>query len=497
MAVTEVILLVIHFSVLLVLSLYGLHRYQLAFLCIKHRNDDPIVASPQKSLPMVTVQLPIFNEKFVIQRLIDRVCSLDYPRELLEIQVLDDSTDETCRLARQAVDEWRNQGIDIVYIHRVDRRGFKAGALEAGVAIAKGEFIAVFDADFLPDQDFLRQTIPHFSSKNIGMVQARWGHINRDESLITRAQAILLDGHFLVEHLARHRSGRFFNFNGTAGIWRRACICDAGGWHHETLTEDLDLSYRAQLKGWEFVYLRDVLAPAELPVDLNAFKTQQHRWAKGSIQVAMKLLPTILRSRITLKQKIEAFVHLTNNFAYVLMLVMSILTPIAIQIRIEHGWHHAFLIDLPVFAGATLSICSFYLLSQKEAGTGWLKRALDIPMTLAIGIGLAVNNTRAVLEACFRYKTGFVRTPKVAKNKTAVGNPTYRGKLEFTTFFELTFAAIYIYSSIYCIQHSVWLALPFMLLFAAGFSCLGLTCLIHGFALSRKARRPITSQNTA
>lgn len=497
MAITEVILLVIHFSVLCILAVYGVHRYHLAFLCIKHRNDHPVAPDSPTRLPCVTVQLPIYNEKFVTERLIHRVCHLDYPRELLEIQILDDSTDETSRIARRAVEHWQEQGVDIVYIHRVDRRGYKAGALEAGVAVAKGELVAVFDADFLPEKDFLSQTVPHFSNGNVGMVQARWGHINRHESLITRAQGILLDGHFLVEHLARNRSGRFFNFNGTAGIWRRTCICDAGGWHHETLTEDLDLSYRAQLKGWDFVYLRDVIAPAELPADINAFKTQQHRWAKGSIQVAIKLLPTILRSHMSLRQKVEAFVHLTNNFAYVLMLIMSVLTPIAIRIRIEHGWHHAFLIDLPVFAGATLSICSFYLLSQKEAGPGWLRRALDIPMTLAIGIGLAVNNAKGVMEACFGYKTAFARTPKVAKSTLGADNPTYRGKLEFTTFIELAFAAIYVHSSIYCIQHSVWLALPFMLLFATGFLCLGLACLVQGVVVIRRSRRPITSQHTA
>ena len=272
------------------------------------------------------MQLPLFNEMYVAARLLDAIALLEYPRDKLEIQVLDDSTDETQAICRAKVEELANQGLDIQYIHRTDRTGFKAGALEHGLKTARGEFVMVFDADFLPPVDFIERTVHFFTNAKVGMVQVRWDHVNRDYSRLTELQAMMLDGHFVIEHTARHRSGRFFNFNGTAGIWRREAIADAGGWSHDTLTEDMDLSYRAQLRGWEFIYLKDVVSPAELPVEMNAFKSQQFRWAKGSIQVAKKLLPTIWRSKdVPFNVKLEAFFHLTNNFAYPLLLLLSIL----------------------------------------------------------------------------------------------------------------------------------------------------------------------------
>src|SRR6186713_3314657 len=289
MTPSETLILATYFFVLVILAVYGWHRYYLVYLYMKNKGRIPVPAGKLEAWPAVTIQLPIYNEMYVADRLIDAVCEIDYPRELLEIQVLDDSTDETTEIAELAVRRHAARGFDITYLHRVDRRGYKAGALEAGLKVAKANFIAIFDADFVPSKDFLRKTLPHFTDAKVGMVQARWGHINQDYSLLTKIQAILLDAHFVLEHGGRNRANCFFNFNGTAGVWRREAIDSAGGWQHDTLTEDLDLSYRAQLRGWKFEYVPLVVAPAEVPSDIAAFKSQQHRWAKGSVQVFKKL----------------------------------------------------------------------------------------------------------------------------------------------------------------------------------------------------------------
>jgi cellulose synthase/poly-beta-1,6-N-acetylglucosamine synthase-like glycosyltransferase len=418
----------------------------------------------------------------VVTRLIDHVCRIRHPRERLEIQVLDDSTDDTVEIARAAVAAWRARGVDIVHLHREDRTGFKAGALQAGMLVARGELIAVFDADFVPSEDFLEKIVPHFGDAGVGMVQARWDHINRDYSLLTQAQSILLDGHFVIEHTARNRSGRFFNFNGTAGVWRRRCIEDAGGWEHDTLTEDLDLSYRAQLKGWRFVFLKDLLSPAEVPVDMNAFKTQQHRWAKGSIQVARKLLPRLLRSDLPLSVKSEAFVHLTSNVAYLLMVVLSVLLPFAMRVRVEHQIAGSMLLDLPFFMGATVSVCSFYLMSQREAGAGWRQRLLYLPVVLALGIGLAVNNAKATLEALLGHQSPFVRTPKLAIEKKGEGwkKKAYRGRRSLLPLFEVALGLHYTIAVVYAIRQELWTAAPFLMLFQLGFLYVGLMSLLQG-----------------
>src|SRR5215212_302493 len=375
MTPAETVILATYFFVLVILAVYGWHRYYLVYLYMKNKDRRPVPSGELARLPAVTIQLPIYNEMYVADRLIDAVCQLDYPRELLEIQVLDDSTDETRSVAERAVRRNADQGIDITYLHRTDRTGYKAGALEAGMKVAKGEFIAIFDADFIPTTDFLERTVPFFADAKIAMVQARWGHINQNYSLLTKVQSILLDAHFVLEHGGRNRSGLFFNFNGTAGIWRREAIADAGGWQHDTLTEDLDLSYRAQLRGWNFVFLPGVVAPAEVPVEMNAFKSQQHRWAKGSIQTCKKLLPRILASDLPLRIKTEAAFHLTANFAYPLMILLSLLMFPAMVIRYNMGWYEMMLIDVPLFMGATLSVCSFYLMSQREVFPDtWSKR---------------------------------------------------------------------------------------------------------------------------
>ena len=317
--------LIIYFLILMAVFVYASHRYYMVYLYYRHKKNKPTIKRKLDLLPRVTIQLPLYNELYVARRLITASCTIDYPKDLLDIQVLDDSTDETSVIAHQCVKEFREKGYDINCIHRDNREGFKGGALANGLKTARGEFVAVFDADFVPQSDILQKTIHFFDDKSVGMVQTRWTYLNRKYSFLTKIQAIMLDGHFVIEHAARNWSGRFFNFNGTAGVWRKEAIETAGGWQNDTLTEDLDLSYRSQMKGWKFIFLKDELSPSEIPVEINGFKTQQHRWAKGSIQTAKKLLPRILRSKLPLKVKVEAFFHLTSNMSYLIMLLLSVL----------------------------------------------------------------------------------------------------------------------------------------------------------------------------
>ncbi|HSP92467.1 MAG TPA: cellulose synthase family protein, partial [Vicinamibacterales bacterium] len=413
MTLLETLILGSYFFVLVILAVYGWHRYYLVYAYTK--NKDRVPGPPPAwdgPLPEVTVQLPLYNEMYVVDRLLQATARIDYPRDLLEIQVLDDSTDETTAVARAAVNRLVAQGFDVKYLHRTNRAGFKAGALDAGLKTARGRFVAIFDADFIPTPDFLQKTVPYFQDPKVGLVQARWGHVNADYSLLTKAQAILLDGHFVLEHGGRNRAGHFFNFNGTAGVWRREVIPAAGGWQHDTLTEDLDLSYRAQLLGWKFLFLPDLVAPAEVPVEMNAFKSQQHRWAKGSIQVCLKLLPRILQSDQPFGVKAEAFFHLTANFNYLLMSLLSILMFPSMVIRYNMGWYEMLLIDVPLFFAATFSVANFYFVSQREIHRDWKSRLRYIPFLMALGIGLAVNNTRAVIEALVGHESAFARTPK-------------------------------------------------------------------------------------
>ncbi len=464
-----------YFGILLMLSFYGSHRYLMVYLYSRHArgaDPEPLARFADEDLPHVTVQLPLYNERYVCERLIEAVAKLDYPREKLEIQVLDDSTDDTTAIARERVDALRAEGLDICLIHRTDRTGYKAGALQAGMRVAKGEYLAVFDADFVPQADFLRQSIHQFTDDGVGMVQARWGHINREHSLLTRAQAVLLDGHFVIEHTARNRSGRFFNFNGTAGIWRKSTIEDAGGWEHDTLTEDLDLSYRAQLKGWRFVFLRDLVVPSELPVEVNAFKSQQHRWAKGSIQTAIKLLPRIMTSDQPLRVKIEAFYHLTANLAYLLLVCLAFLMPVATYVRIDQGWIWFLAVDLPIFLGATFSICLFYWRSQAEQGRSWGQVWRLIPAVLGIGIGISVNNAKAVLEALVGYQTAFVRTPKYGDVEgSSWASKLYIRRARLMPVVELGLGAWFTGSIVIVLMrpHISFYSLPFLMLFQFGF----------------------------
>jgi cellulose synthase/poly-beta-1,6-N-acetylglucosamine synthase-like glycosyltransferase len=462
----------LYFITLVILAILGTHRYIMVWLYFRNRDRRSLPVALPERLPRVTVQLPIYNEMYVLDRLLDSVCAIRYPRELLEIQVLDDSTDETAALARRAVERHRAQGLDIHYIHRDDRTGFKAGALDEGLRVATGEFILIFDADFVAPPDILEKTIGHFQDAQVGMVQVRWGHINRDYSLLTQVQAVLLDGHFILEHGGRSRTGRFFNFNGTGGIWRRSVIRDAGGWQHDTLTEDLDLSYRAQMKGWRFVYLQDVVSPAELPVEMNSFKSQQHRWAKGSVQTCKKLLPRVLASGLPWHIKLESAFHLTANFAYPLMLLLSILMFPAMVIRYNMGWYEMMIVDVPLFLGATCSVCSFYFFSQKEIfPETWRGRVKFLPAVLAVGIGLSVNNALAVMEGLFGRKSAFIRTPKyhVEGAGDEWKQKRYRGSLSFLPFAELVLGLYFTAMAVYAAAYGIYGTLPFILIFQAGF----------------------------
>ena len=480
----DLALLIPYFIVLIILAAYGAHRYWLVYLYYKHKKNkttDP--AAYFDDLPRVTVQLPIFNEQYVVDRLLDAVCKLDYPREKLDIQLLDDSTDETIEVARALVERYAALGHPVSYLHRDNRRGFKAGALEEGLKTAKGEFVAIFDADFVPPPDFLLKCIHHFTNPKIGMVQTRWTHINRNYSLLTEVEAILLDGHFVLEHSGRARSGVFFNFNGTAGMWRRTAIDDAGGWQHDTLTEDTDLSYRAQLNGWKFLYLQDVECPAELPVEMTAFKTQQARWAKGLIQVSKKILPRVLISDVPRSVKIEAWYHLTANLSYPLMIVLSVLLLPAMVIRFYQGWFQMVYIDLPLFMASTFSISSFYLVSQKELfPKTWLRTFLYLPFLMALGIGLTITNTRAVLEALAGKQTAFARTPKyrVESKKDKVAAAKYRKRLGWVPWLELLVGTYFALTVYYAIDNENYITVPFLLLFVIGYWCTGLMSLLQG-----------------
>jgi cellulose synthase/poly-beta-1,6-N-acetylglucosamine synthase-like glycosyltransferase len=480
----DLALLIPYFIVLIILAAYGGHRYWMVFLYYKHRKQKTTVPPAYfDDLPRITVQLPIFNEQYVVDRLLDAVCRLDYPKEKLDIQLLDDSTDETVEVARILVDRYAALGHPVQYLHRNNREGFKAGALAKGLKTAKGEFVAIFDADFVPPPDFLLKCIHHFTDPKIGMVQARWTHINRHYSVLTEVEAILLDGHFVLEHSARSRSGVFFNFNGTAGMWRRSAIDEAGGWEHDTLTEDTDLSYRAQLKGWKFVYLQDVECPAELPVEMTAFKTQQARWAKGLIQVSKKILPMVLRSHAPRAVKIEAFYHLTANLSYPLMIVLSVLLMPAMIIRFYQGWFQMLYIDLPLFMASTFSISSFYLVSQKELfPKRWLRSLLYLPLLMALGIGLTITNTRAVLEALAGKQTAFARTPKyrVESKKDRVGAKKYRRRLGWVPWIELLIGTYFALAIYYAVDNENYFTVPFLLLFVIGYWCTGLMSLLQG-----------------
>ena len=461
-----------YITVFLGLSIFGIHRYTMVYLFLKHSKETPEPKGKFEELPIITVQLPIFNEMYVVERLIQAVGKIDYPKEKLQIQVLDDSTDETQEICKKEVEKLKEEGHDAVYIHRVDRTGFKAGALENGMTTAKGEFIFILDADFVPDPDILMNMVHHFTDESVGMVQARWGHMNRRYSLLTRIQAMFLDGHLIMEQTARSRSGRFFNFNGTGGMWRKKAISDSGGWQHDTLTEDLDLSYRAQMKGWKFVFLKDVVTPAELPVDMVGFKSQQHRWTKGSIQTCKKLLSTVWRSDQPILNKIEATFHLASNFTYLLLFLLCILV-YPRESAILQGWVRVVFLDIPIFFTASFSVVLFYLCSQRDLYPGkWWKEIIYLPALLGLGIGMSINNGKAVLEAVFNQESDFIRTPKYgiqSNERQTLKKRRYRALGSLCLILEVALAFYFTYLVWYSATIGNYASMVFLFLFQFGF----------------------------
>jgi cellulose synthase/poly-beta-1,6-N-acetylglucosamine synthase-like glycosyltransferase len=473
----DVSVLIPYFTILVILSIYGLHRYSLVYLYLKHRHQAPKPQQRFEHLPKVTIQLPIYNERYVVERLLEAVTRLDYPRERLQIQVLDDSTDETRIVCSRLVSEYARAGHSISYHHRLHRPGFKAGALAEGLKSASGEFIAIFDADFVPPPAIIHQMVHYFTDPNVAVVQGRWTWINRHYSNLSEVEAILLDGHFVIEHGGRNFSGRFFNFNGTAGMWRRSAIEDAGGWQHDTLTEDTDLSYRAQLKGWKFIYDPSIECPSELPVEMNSFKTQQARWAKGLIQVAKKLLPVIWRSEQPLTIKLEATFHLTANLAYPLMVVFSLLLLPAMIVRFYQGWFQMLYLDLPLFLAATCSVSTFYLVAQRELyPRAWWGRLKYFPFLMATGIGLALTNGKAVVEALVGQESEFVRTPKYRVETREEGweqKKYVHRRAGWLPVAELALAAYFLFVTAYSFSVENYLTSPFLMLFFMGYSYVG------------------------
>ena len=477
----DIFILIPYLTILTMLAVYGIHRYHLVFLYLKHKDRTAHPNAKLEEKPRVTIQLPIYNEMYVVERLVEAACRVRYPRELLEIQVLDDSTDRTAEIAATSVRKYREIGFNIHHVHRANRKGFKAGALENGLNFATGELIAIFDADFIPPPNFLEDVVDYFSDPQVGMVQARWGHINREYSLLTQVESVILDGHFIIEHGGRHFSGRFFNFNGTAGIWRRTAIEGAGGWQHDTLTEDTDLSYRAQMAGWKFLYLPQIVCPAELPVEMNSFKSQQARWAKGLIQTAIKLLPRILRSDLPWKIKIEAFFHLTANICYPLMIALSFLLLPAMIVRFNQGWFQMLSVDLPLWLASTASVSTFYLISQKELYPDWRVRLRYLPFLMSVGIGLSVSNSKAVMEALLGIKSSFKRTPKyrIESRKDRWVTKKYLRRTGVMPLFELSLGAYFGLVVFYAFVNQNYPTIPFLMLFVVGFTYMGLMSIVH------------------
>ena len=466
-------ILIPYFSVLIVLSFYGLHRYEMIRGYLKHKKKMAAISPVRfEELPRVTIQLPLYNEQYVVERLIEETLKIEYPRHLFQIQVLDDSTDETHPFTEALVAQYQALGHPIEYRHRTNRHGFKAGALQAGLETATGEFVAVFDADFLPPADFLMRAIHPFADPKVGVVQTRWTYLNRHYNVLTEVEAMLLDGHFVLEHGARAGEGLFFNFNGTAGILRRTMIDDAGGWQHDTLTEDSDLSYRAQVKGWRFVYLPGIECPSELPVDMNGFQIQQSRWSKGLTQVAMKLLPGILKADLPRRVKVEAIAHLTPNIAYPLMIVVSALMLPVMIVRFYMGWLQIVLIDMPLIIASFWSITAFYMVAHRELYPRTWKRAIFmIPALMAAGVALTLNNTKAVVEALCRVQTAFARTPKYAigEHKVKLENVQYKSRTGWLPYVEILFGLYFLYMILFAIDSMNYLAIPFLLLFVSGY----------------------------
>src|SRR5688572_9538559 len=485
-------ILILYFTILVVLAIYGGYRVKQVIDFWRYRKfvPQPKARFAEEDLPVITVQLPLFNEMYVVNRLVKAVTEIDYPREKLQIQVLDDSTDETVKIAEATVAKYAELGFDIQYIHRTDRTGFKAGALENGLRFAKGELLAIFDADFVPKPDCLRKLVDFFTDPVVGCAQMRWSHINGNYNLLTRLQTIMLDGHFVVEQTTRNRTGGFFDFNGTASLWRREAIAMSGGWQHDTLTDDTDLSFRAQLMGWKFIYLLDEDAPAEIPVEINAFKAQQRRWAKGVMQVGIKLYPRIWRSRLPVRVRLEMFFRLTGNISYPLMILASFLQFPLLLVRYNQPFYHLMILDLPLLFFSSISVFLFYGTAVWYLDEKRTPRLLHLPLVMALGLGLAFSNARAVLEALFGIKSDFIRTPKYSVEKThdeTWKRKKYKRKRGLLPLLELGFSLYFLLAILYAIRMSMWGTVPFLFLFFFGFGYMGLMSLLQSLGGGRLA----------
>lgn len=477
-----------YFISLTILFLFGSSGFVMIYYYMKNRDKKRVSVGPLEEFPEVTVQLPIYNEYYVVERLIKAACEIDYPKSKLELQVLDDSTDETTAILSRLVQHYGELGYDIKHIRRNSREGYKAGALKYGLTTARGEFVAIFDADFIPSKDFLRQTLPYFyKNKKIGLVQTRWEHLNSDYSFLTRVQAMALDGHFVIEQNVRNKAGFFINFNGTGGIWRKECIFDSGNWEADTLTEDLDLSYRAQLRGWQFIFLNDVTSPAELPSEINALKSQQFRWTKGAIETARKILPRVWKSKLPLEKKIHATFHLTNNIVFPFILLAGILNVPLIFIKHQGGYEAHFAI-MAVFVFAFIGSFLFYMYSQKDVYRDWNRKILLFPLFMAGSMGFAVNNTRAVVEGLLKKKSEFIRTPKysVIEKKDIWSNKKYvLKKFNYTVIIELILAIYCSFGVAASVYYLELAAVPFQLLFSMGFGSVAWLSVRHAW-IARK-----------
>ena len=486
---TDLVLYLYFFS-LLILFTFGAHGFVMVYHYLRNHGREAALSVLGQE-PVVTVQLPVYNEYYVAERIIEAVCSLEYPKDKLEIQVLDDSTDETVDVVAKTVRHFQSLGYDIKHVRRTTRAGFKAGALKDGLETARGEFIAIFDADFVPNSSFLRRTLPYFfQDERMAMVQTRWEHLNSDYSLLTRTQAMALDGHFVIEQAVRNRAGYFMNFNGTGGIWRKSAILDAGNWQSDTLTEDLDLSYRAQLRGWRFKYLDDFTSPAELPAEVNALKTQQFRWTKGAIETARKILPEVWKSNIPLRVKIHSTFHLTNNIVFPFILLAGILNVPLIFIK-QQGGHDLYFAMMSVFVLAFIGSFLFYMLSQKAVYPDWRRRLLLFPLFMAGSMGFAVNNSRAVFEGLFRKRSEFVRTPKYRiedKKDSWLEKKYVPLKLDWIVLIEIALAIYCFFGVISSLYYLEIAAVPFQLLYCLGFSFVSVLSIKHAIE-ARKVRQ--------
>ncbi|MCV6604667.1 MAG: glycosyltransferase [Porticoccaceae bacterium] len=466
-------LLGVHFLLLLFLSFTGIHRLSLIFRWLKYRKNLPAASEKFQTLPKVTIQIPLYNERFVARRVVDAMAALDYPPELLQVQIVDDSDDDTSDMIAERVAYHRQQGVNIEHVQREVRHGFKAGALADAMEFASGEFIAIFDADFVPNPSVIYDAIHQFTDPKVAMVQLRWGHLNLNDSHLTRIQGVALDAHFGLEQWVRGATGALYNFNGTAGIWRKEAIIDAGNWSADTLTEDLDLSYRAQLRGWQLRYMPSVECPGELPADMNAFKSQQHRWAKGGIEVMRKLLRSVWRAPLSLGTKLESTFHLANNMAYLIMMIDTVFLLVPSLLIREHlNIGYTYWLDMPMLLMSTGGHLAYFLFGQVVLGRSAWFAISKAPAMLLLGIQLSFNNARAAAEALLGQRSPFIRTPKEGDRKTALGDNVklrYRAVFPRGTAVELLLGLVYGGVLIWALSQQLWLALPFLLLLHVGF----------------------------